>query len=126
MLRLFAYLWALPNTLLGCLFILPSWWRGGGIRWQQGALEVHGGLASWFLERVCRAEAMTLGHVILGRSAVSLDFCRAHEQVHVRQYCLWGPFFLPAYGLSSLWAWCRGRHPYFDNWFERQAYAKSR
>jgi hypothetical protein len=83
---------------------------------------VHGGAASWFLERICRAQAMTLGHVILGRTASALDVCRRHEHVHIRQYRLWGPLFLPAYGVSSLWAWLRGQHPYFDNWFERQAY----
>jgi hypothetical protein len=117
------FVWALPNSLLGCLFVVPTWLGGGGVRWRQGALEIYGGLARWFLERICGAEAMTLGHVILGRSAYSLDVCRRHEHVHIRQYCQWGPFFLPAYGLCSLWSWWRGHHPYYDNWFERQAYA---
>lgn len=118
-----AFVWTLPNTLLGCLFVLGAW--RGGVRWCQGVLEIHGGAARWFLERICRAEAMTLGHVVLGRTADSLDVCRRHEHVHVRQYRLWGPLFLPAYGLSSLWAWCRGKNPYYDNWFERQAYEQA-
>ena len=41
----------------------------------------------------------------------------------MRQYERWGPFFLPAYLLSSLLQLLRGRHPYRENHFERQAYA---
>jgi hypothetical protein len=43
--------------------------------------------------------------------------------VHVRQYERWGPAFLPAYLLSSLLQLLRGRNPYRENHFERQAYA---
>jgi hypothetical protein len=50
---------------------------------------------------------------------------RAHEQVHVRQYERWGPLFVPAYLLSSLVELLRGRRPYRDNWFEREAYGKT-
>ena len=124
--RCLGFLWALPNSLVGCLFLVPIWFGGGGARWCQGALEVYGGFARWFLKRICGAEAMTLGHVILGRSAHTLDVCRRHEHVHIRQYCRWGPLFLPAYALCSLWAWWQGRHPYYDNWFEKQAYAQDR
>ncbi|MDO8964417.1 MAG: hypothetical protein Q7W30_08015 [Coriobacteriia bacterium] len=48
-----------------------------------------------------------------------------HEHVHVRQYERWGPFFLPAYAISSLVQLARGGDPYRDNRFERQAYAES-
>ena len=51
---------------------------------------------------------MTLGHVVLGRSAAALAETRAHERVHVTQCERWGPFFLPAYAASSLAAWARG------------------
>ena len=67
--------------------------------------------------------AITLGHVILGRTAAALDIARDHEWVHVGQYERWGPFFLPAYAVASLWAWLRGRDPYRDNRFEREAFA---
>ena len=67
------------------------------------------------------ASAMTLGHVIIGRSPNCLDSCRDHEQAHVRQAERWGGAFLPAYMLASLWEWSRGRHYYLDNWFERDA-----
>ena len=68
-------------------------------------------------------EAMTLGFSILGRSAESLDRCRQHEMVHVRQYAIWGPLFGPAYLLCSLYLWIRGRDAYRENPFEVQAYA---
>jgi hypothetical protein len=48
---------------------------------------------------------------------------RAHERVHVYQYLIWGPFFLPAYGLASTWVWIRGGDAYHGNPFEKQAYA---
>ena len=48
---------------------------------------------------------------------------RRHEHVHVRQYERWGPLFIPAYLLSSLVQLLRGRNPYRENHFERQAFA---
>ena len=64
---------------------------------------------------------MTLGHVIIGRDVDCLDFCRDHEQAHVRQVERWGPLFIPAYLAASAWAWSRRRHYYWDNWFEVDA-----
>jgi hypothetical protein len=64
---------------------------------------------------------MTLGHAIIGRDPLSLEFCREHEQAHVRQVERWGPAFIPAYLLASVLAWRRGEHYYRDNWFERDA-----
>ncbi len=68
-----------------------------------------------------RARAMTLGHVILGRDLACLNECRNHEMVHVRQAERWGPLFLPAYVLASLWAHLAGGHYYWDNRFEIDA-----
>ena len=44
-----------------------------------------------------------------------------------RQCERWGPLFIPAYLLASLWILFnpRGRNPYFDNPFEREAYNKA-
>src|SRR4029453_8789681 len=70
-----------------------------------------------------RFSAMTVGHVILGVNRAELESCRVHEHVHVRQYELWGIFFLPAYALSGAWQRACGRDAYRDNFFERQAYA---
>ncbi len=118
----FRYLWVLPNTLLGLLFLLPTMLSGGGVRFERGAVEIYGGFSRLFLRRVCGASAMTLGHVILGRDRLALDDTRDHEHVHVRQYERWGPLMLPAYALASFVAWRRGGHYYFDNRFEREAY----
>jgi hypothetical protein len=98
------------------------------VRSRQGALEFFGGrLGALFAapRLACPFRAVTLGHVILGTDAESLDCARAHEHVHVRQYELWGPLFLPAYAASSLWQLACGRRCYRDNWFERQAYDRS-
>jgi hypothetical protein len=99
---------------------------GGRVRLVGRALEFHGGLAAWLLEHAAPGEggamAITLGHVILGRTAAALEIARRHEWVHVGQYERWGPFFIPAYLLASLGLWLIGRDPYRDNPFERAAY----
>jgi hypothetical protein len=96
---------------------------GGRLRLIAGVAEFHGGR----LARVGRGRfaAMTLGHVVLGRNTAALHALRSHERVHVRQYERWGPLFLPAYALSSLWQSLHGRCAYRDNFFERQACHRS-
>ena len=122
---LLGYSWASPNSLLGLCFAPLALLSGGGVRYERGAVEVYGGFARWFLRRVCGgASAMTLGHVILGQDRAALDHTRDHEHVHVGQYMRWGPFMLPAYGLSSLRCWMKGKNPYLDNMFEVEAYGK--
>jgi hypothetical protein len=119
-----AYGWAAPTTAVGLVAGGLTLASGGHARLRQGTLEFHGGFSAWMLKRVAGAMAMTLGHVILGRDAWSLDICREHEQAHVRQVERWGPLFLPAYVACSLWEWTRrnkGRHYYYDNYFERDA-----
>jgi hypothetical protein len=128
--RLAAYLWASPNSAIGLLFVPLALLGGGGVQVIAGVVEVYGGICGWILRRLVPlhggASAMTLGHVVLGRSRTCLDLCRAHEHVHVRQCERWGPLFLPAYALSSAWAWWRGGHYYRDNRFEREAYGDPR
>jgi len=126
------YLWVFPTTAVGLLFLLPTLvTRGGRAQWIAGVLEIHGGFTAWFLNRATRlwmpggAAAMTLGHVVLGVDAATLARTRAHERVHVRQCERWGPLFLPAYLLLSLIQWCHGRDAYYDNPFEREAYAQA-
>lgn len=121
--RLLRLIWASPNTLLGLLCGLCGLLTGGGVQWRKGCLEFHGGLVTWGLARTpIAAAAMTLGHTILGQDVLALEMCRDHEHVHVRQYGLWGPLFLPAYLGASALLWWLGRHPYWDNPFEREAY----
>ena len=121
-LRLVFYAWASPTTFVGLTAGALTLLTGGRAQPRQGVLEFHGGFARWWLERTTvGASAMTLGHVIIGRDVECLDFCRDHEQVHVRQAEEWGFLFIPAYLVASLWEASRGRHYYLDNWFERDA-----
>ena len=122
--RFFRYFWAGPATLIG-LVVALALIRRGRVACVDGVVEAHSpllerALAS-FTPLARGAEAMTLGHVVLGRDARALEMTRAHERVHVRQYESWGPLFLPAYFLAGACALAMGRHPYFDNRFERAA-----
>lgn len=122
--RTAAYAWAAPTTLVGLTVGALTLATGGHVQVRRGTMEFHGGFARWYLRRLARASAMTLGHVILGQDPWCLDFCRDHEQAHVRQVERWGVAFLPAYLACSAWEWSRrrrGRHYYFDNYFERDA-----
>lgn len=125
--RFLGYVWASPNTALGLLAALLMLATRGRAQVVDGVLEVHGGIVAWMLRRLPigsgGAAAMTLGHVVVGLDADRLALTREHERVHVAQYERWGPFFLPAYGLSSLVCLARGEKPYRDNAFEREAYA---
>jgi hypothetical protein len=120
----FRYLWAFPITLLGLSFVLPTLLTGGRVRRERGALEVYGGFTRFVLCRCLPivSAACCFGHVLLGQDRESLNQARDHEHVHVRQCERWGVFIIPAYLLSSFWAWRSGKHFYFDNRFEREAY----
>jgi hypothetical protein len=101
------FVWTSPNTLLGLLLGLLTF---------QVPRRAHGlvvfdrgprGL-TWVMLRANRA-AMTLGFVVL--SAVPVEGkLLAHERWHVRQYCRWGPLFIPVYLLLALVYGYR-RHP---------------
>ena len=126
LLRCLRYLWAAPYTLLGVALGVFVLLLGGGWRVERGVLEFCGGwLGRGFarLPQPLAFSAMTLGHVILAVDRPALTLLRRHEHVHVQQYERWGPLFLPAYLLSSLVQWLRGRDPYRENHFERQAFA---
>lgn len=128
-LRILAYFWALPTTAVGLLFLPLALLSGGRAQLVEGVLELYGGLVRLFLRRCTflpgGTSAMTLGHVVLGQDRDTLEITRPHERVHVAQCQRWGPFFLPAYLLASLYARLRGRRPYADNPFEREAFAKT-
>ena len=129
LLRLVQYLWTSPNTLLGLAMLPSALASRGEIRVVCGVLEVNSPLISSLFDRLLLrwggTSAITLGHVVLGRSREALEVTRMHERVHVRQYELWGPFFIPCYLLSSLLAYRRGKDPYLDNLFERKAYEQA-
>ena len=121
--RVVRYVWALPNTLIGLLFV-PAAARGG-LQVIDGVLEIHGPLLARLLRTLAPipggAAAITVGHIVLGRDRKSLDATRTHERVHVRQCERWGPAFIPAYMLAGIWAWLQGRGAYEGNCFEREA-----
>lgn len=126
LLRYARYAWALPYTLVGLLAGAVLLLGGGKAFRRHGTVEFAGGRIGRWLQRIQRGRsfsAMTLGHVILAVDDLVLDDLRAHEHVHVRQYERWGPLFVPAYLLSSLLQWLRGRDPYRENHFEREAFA---
>ena len=118
------YLWPLPNTLFG-LFVGFSPFLGRR-NWtvRRGTVGIYGP----GMERLLRlapipggAIAITFGHVILASNETNFEDSFEHEWIHVKQYLWWGPFFIPAYLLNSLWHWAIGEGMYVDNDFERQA-----
>lgn len=124
--RVLRYLWASSGTLLGLFLVGPALLTGGRASARNGILEAHGGIVSWLL-RYCTPVAggvlaLTLGHVVFGRTEADLTESRSHEMVHVRQYERWGPFFLPAYLMASLYMLLTGHDFYRDNPFEREAF----
>jgi hypothetical protein len=118
------YLWVLPYTLAGLLFVPFVILTGGRARVVDGVLEMHGRLPDFWLRNVVLvrdAAAITVGHVVLGRDENALARTRRHERAHVRQYELWGPAFIPAYLLAGAWALIMRRGAYRGNYFEREA-----
>ncbi|HMS27118.1 MAG TPA: signal peptide prediction [Burkholderiaceae bacterium] len=123
---LFAYLWVSPVTVFGMFFALLAYAFGAKMKWRYGVLEVAGHTRThWLNKLTTRYEAITLGHVILGRKHGVLKTYRSHEHVHVRQYERWGVLFPLLYVLASLLALLRGKHFYWDNVFEVEARKKS-
>lgn len=114
-----SHIWNSPNTVLGLVGAC-----GGHPRWrrEERICEVTGGWLIALLHSRGWANAITLGDVVLYAGPGLPAVLRAHEMVHVHQARLWGPFFLPAYGLESLWQWLRTGDGYRSNRFERAAY----
>jgi hypothetical protein len=119
-LKILAYGWASPYTLLGLAIGLGL---GGRLRWVEGVFEIQGRGVAWLLNRMpVRAAAMTMGHTVLGVDLRLLEKTRRHERVHVRQFERWGFLMGPAYVLASVYLFLRGRDFYRDNPFEVEAY----
>ncbi|HEX7044290.1 MAG TPA: signal peptide prediction [Burkholderiales bacterium] len=126
---LLRYAWASPATLVGLGVAGFALLAGARAAMREGVLEVAGGGFGRAVSRLpplLRFSAITLGHVVLAIDAAALEECRCHERVHVRQYERWGVLFFPLYVGSSLLALARGRDPYWENHFEREAYRAER
>lgn len=132
-LLLIGYLWAGPNTLFALLAALLT----GSLRMScvDGIIEVDAPraarLLAWvlrLLSRLTGAEPIVpacfvLGHVIFSADREAMEYWRPHERVHVRQNEVWGVLWLPVYLAASAIASLRGKDPYYDNFFEAEAYA---
>lgn len=118
MIKLLRYLWASPWSLIGASVGIT--FRSRRIR--RGVLLCEG--AGWPRRLGWRYRAITFGHVILCIDRID-DATFEHEMVHVRQYELWGPLFVPIYLVASVIARVRGGHAYRDNRFEIAARASS-
>jgi hypothetical protein len=108
MLIALGFLWTLPNTLIGCVLGLLTFQVP---RVERGILLFDRNPRGW--ARVVRAfgySAQTFGFVMIGAGRIEGGLFE-HEREHVRQYCAWGPLFLPVYGLLFLRYGYR-RHPF--------------
>ncbi len=116
-------LWTVSNTLLGWAAGL-----GGVYRWRADGqvCEVTGGWLIRLLNRRGLADAITLGDVILYADAAMPPVLREHEMVHVRQYRAWGPLFIPAYLIETLYQQIVTGDGYRQNRFEVSAYQSGR
>lgn len=117
-------LWAAPCTAVGALPAVLLCAAGASARRVDGVLEVafdsgRHPVARW-LARL-PFSAITLGHIVLAGTHACQHAVRAHERVHVAQVEFWGPLFFVLYAGSSGWQFLRGRRPYLDNHFEREA-----
>jgi hypothetical protein len=119
---LLAYLWVLPVTLFGLFFALIAYWLGASVKHRHGVLEVAGNTRTPLLRALANQfDAITVGHVILGRNHGTLKRWRSHELVHVRQYERWGVLFPVLYVLASFKSLLEGKRFYWDNVFEVEA-----
>jgi hypothetical protein len=115
-----------PLTLLGLLAGLLACALGASVKRRFGVLEVAGNTRTPLLRSISsRFEAITIGHVILGRNHGTLTRYRSHEHVHVRQYERWGLLFPALYVLASFKALLTGKRFYWDNVFEIEARNKA-
>ena len=101
------FIWTSPNTLIGLLAGLLTFQRPSV---RAGLLlfdRTPRGL-TWLMLRADRV-AVTIGFVIVSARPVEGQLL-AHERHHVRQYCAWGPLFIPVYLLLAIPYGYR-RHP---------------
>ena len=108
LLRLLAYVWTSPNTLLGLLLGALSFQRPRAT----GGILVFDGSPRGFVWalRLFRRSAITYGHVVLSDRPLRGWLWR-HELHHVWQYERLGPLYIPLYVLIWVFTGYR-RHPF--------------
>jgi hypothetical protein len=124
LLNLISFLWTLPNTILGGLLALigGTWRDVPYMGWKFGFIAKEGGLWQKWFDKNGKI-AITFGRVVIFRSvyyASRVDTI-LHEFRHVTQYNVLGPFFLPVYGLMSVWSKLTTGVWYENIWLERDA-----
>jgi hypothetical protein len=101
------FVWTSPNTALGllagALTFRPPRFAHGLLLFDRGPR----GLTA--MMRRLNREAMTVGFVVVSAAPVE-GVLLAHERHHVRQYCVLGPFMIPAY-LALAVVFGYRRHP---------------
>ncbi len=103
-----AYLWALPNTILGLAL--------GGLAFQRprrsdGVLVFDGPVrGTLWVVRAFHRSAITFGHVVLSNRPLD-GRLESHERHHVWQYERLGPLYIPLYLVVWLFTGYR-RHPF--------------
>ena len=142
MINILKFLWCLPNTIIGFIFGLASL----GLPNKLWVVESRWGFA-WLLNKVFKSEAICLGYVIIHyreiihceiiqcrgfagckeihqkyKPILYADYC--HELVHRKQQCQWGIFWFIAYVIFGFIAISEGKHFYWDNYFEIEAYRR--
>jgi hypothetical protein len=108
LLRVLAYVWTSPNTLLGLLLGLLTFQRPrqiDGILIFDSHVRGFNKALSMF-----RRAAITYGHVVLSNRRVEGRLL-VHELHHVRQYERLGPMYIPLYVLIWLFTGYR-KHPF--------------
>ncbi len=118
------YLWVAPWTCVGLFTGLMCRAIGAKHTFHHGTIGIYGPGVAMLLRKAPiqgGARAFTLGHCILAVDKESWRETFSHEWIHVRQYQWFGPsLYRVLYRIA--WQWFRGRDPYFDNRFEKQAY----
>jgi len=108
MLTALGFVWTLPNTLIGLVLGLFTF-QVPHVR--RGILCFDRHIRGWSrLVRRFGYSAQTFGFVMIGAGPIEGRLFD-HERAHVRQYCMWGPLFLPVYLLLFLGYGYR-RHPF--------------
>lgn len=100
------FVWTVPNTVIGLavgLFTFQFPRLDGAVIFDKGPR----GLTA--LMQQLHRTAMTIGFVIVSAAPVE-GALSAHERHHIKQYCAFGPFFIPVY-LALAIPYGYRRHP---------------
>ncbi|MDD4937930.1 MAG: hypothetical protein PHX34_02825 [Candidatus Shapirobacteria bacterium] len=74
-----------------------------------------GGFTENFLRNGLKAGAVTFGNTVLTMYSRLPSNVYKHELQHVKQYLIFGPLFLPAYGVAHLMAYIDSKIDNYEN-----------